>query len=85
MEGEKMVAKVIRVHASKYPIEGEKSNSNSNFPIYLYIYIHTHSMWIVDKFSLLSSRIEDRRRGTKQIARIDQISLVYKRSSGVKR
>lgn len=57
MEGEKMVAKVIRVHASKYPIEGEKSNSNSNFPIYLYIYIHTHIQYessINSLFSLLA-------------------------------
>lgn len=57
MEGEKMVAKVIRVHASKYPIEGEKSNSNSNFPIYLYIHTHTYTQYessINSLFSLLT-------------------------------
>lgn len=65
MEGEKMVAKVIRVHASKYPIEGEKSNSNSNFPIYLYIYIYTHTQCessINSLFSLLALRIGEEER-----------------------
>lgn len=68
------------------PDRRRKIKFQFEFPyLLIYIHTHTHSMWIVDKFSLLSSRIEDRRRGTKQIARIDQISLVYKRSSGVKR
>lgn len=54
--GEKKIDANIRVYASKYLIEGEKSNSNSSFPIYICI-------WTVDKFSLLSSRKEDRRIG----------------------